>query len=35
MEGNLRVGCGEPVFELFDGHQITLPGKVSRNGNGQ
>ena len=29
MESNLRIGGGEPVCELFDGHQISLPGKVS------
>ena len=28
MESNLRVGVGEPVFELFDGDQVTLPDKV-------
>ena len=32
MESYLRVGVGQPVFELFDGHQITLQGEVS---NGQ
>ena len=28
MEGNLRVGGGEPVSELFDGDIINLSGKV-------
>ena len=28
MVGNLSVGVGEPVFELFDGDQINLPDKV-------
>ena len=29
MESNLGFGVGEPVFELFDGHQVTLQGEVS------
>ena len=29
MVSNISVGGGEPVFKLFDGDQITLPGKVS------
>ena len=29
MESNIGVGGGEPVFELFNAHQISLPGRQS------
>ena len=32
MKSDVSVGVVEPVFELFDGDQINLPGKVN---NGQ